>query len=193
MAKKPARPKAEKKPKADKARAAKDAAARSKSGSKGTKKVKAPKAGTMPGEQVRKIWGGKPLRDFADAVIIAQDRASKAGGSVGQMITEKVKGQGLDGPAFRLAVRVLKTARRDPNAGRVLYDDILFYLDELEVEKACGEQLFAPREGADDGEEDGDDETTDLPPEDGDGEFSEGDGDGDGDNVHRLQRTGTDG
>lgn len=153
------------KPKAKKGQAEKDRKAKAKSATKGTKPVKRAEARE---EKVRKVWGGQPLRDFASAIINAQNRASTAGGAVGQLITAKVKEKGLNGPAFRLALRVLKTAQRDPGAGRVFYDDIIFYLDELKVDDECSPRLFKAREGAADGPEDedeseGESETTELP------------------------------
>lgn len=151
------------KAKADKERRAKktvsaDKKAKTARATKGTKPVKA--AAPEPDDgKVRKIWGGKALRDFAKAVIVAQDHSSTAGGQVGQMITEKVKTKGLNGPMFRLALRVFKTAMRDPNKGRVDFDDLQFYFTELEIEKHCGDSLFEAREGAEDND-------------DGDGEFT---------------------
>lgn len=132
-------------------KAAKDKAKKVARATKGTKPVSAKKRvakAPQSGEKVRKVWGGEELRTFAGQIIIAQDRASKASGSVGQLISAKVKEKGLNGVAFRLAIRVLKVAERDPNAGRVLYDDILFLFDELEIDKKCGPSLFDDRAGA---------------------------------------------
>lgn len=146
------------KAKADKVRRAKakvaaDKKAKIASASRGTKPVKA--APEKSGEPTRKMFSGPALRKFAQNVMSSQDSANSAGGAVGAMITAKVKDKSayFNGPAFRLVLRLLKKGMTNPAAGRVLLDDVLFYIDELEVAEHCGDSLFAPREGAQDGEE----------------------------------------
>lgn len=189
MAKKPTKPKAEKKPKADKARAAKDAAARSKSGSKGTKKVKAAKKTPQEAGASMRMLPETELRSLAKKVQQAMDQSADAGGAAGKLISDAVK-KGMNASAFRLAHRLLRQGNRNPAALREVLDQFDYMRDIFKLDDLAGDSMFPVADGGE-SEDESEAESTDLSSEDGDGEFSEGEGDGD--NVHRLQRTGTDG
>lgn len=143
---------------------AKDKAKKTASATKATKPVSAKKRAAAPdkSEQPRRVIGEQKLRTLAKDVQRALDQSAAAGGVAGELISTAVKKEGLNAPAFRIAHRLLRQGERDPMKLRVLLDDFDYYRDALKLDDLAGDSLLAPREGAQD-HEDEDDEPSGQP------------------------------
>jgi len=79
---------------------------------------------------------------LAKSVQQAMDRSAEHGGVAGQLISDAVKKENLNAPAFRIAHRLLRLGGRDPLKLRTLLDDLDYYRTKMDLDKLAGDSLF---------------------------------------------------
>ena len=108
--------------------------AKSKSKSKPKPKAKKPPTrkptpAVEPGDQVRMLAPKKVVADYIEFIRACKSRTSEVGQSITTQ-TKKAQEQGLNVPAARIAERIYAKAQRDSIKGRVLWEDVQYYLTE---------------------------------------------------------------
>jgi len=97
------------------------------------------------GEHVRQLASEKSARNYIGEIIACKNRTS----SIGQTLSEATKhfeSLGGNAPAARLASRFVTKAKADPLRGRVMLEDMLFYLDVMDFDGIAPKTMFTPEE-----------------------------------------------
>jgi hypothetical protein len=105
-----------------------------------------PKSQPQPeGEHVRQLASEKSARNYIGEIITCKNRTS----TIGQTLSEATKhfeSLGGNAPAARLASRFVTKAKSDPLRGRVMLEDMLYYLECMDFDHIAPKTMFTPEE-----------------------------------------------
>ena len=111
------------------------------------KKRKATKAeSAAEGEHLRRLAPERAVRSFINDVIASKSKTSEAGQWLSTS-TKRATEAGVNIPAARIAARLYGKAKNDPAVARVLWEDIVYYLQCTDFDRIAPEGMFTAEEG----------------------------------------------
>lgn len=125
----------------------------SKNKSKSKPKAKAKKAepkktkaeARPAGDSVRMLAPKAAVSAFIKSIVAYKNQTSTIGGDVSDA-TKTAKERGVNVPAARIVERIYKKALHDPAKARVLYEDLVYYLECMEFDDLAPPGMFDPKE-----------------------------------------------
>jgi hypothetical protein len=102
--------------------------------------------GKPVGDHVRQLASERMVKSFINEVIASKNRTSEIGQELSTS-TKRASDAGVNVPAARIAARLFSKAKQDSLKGRVLWEDVQYYLLECtDFEKIAPAGMFAPEE-----------------------------------------------
>jgi len=97
-------------------------------------------------EHVRILAAPRLVKSIIDQVLAAKNRTSAVGQDLSTVIRNGQEA-GVNIPALRIAARVYSTAKQDPAKARVLFEDVIYYLEECtDFAKLAPQGMFTAKE-----------------------------------------------
>ena len=99
------------------------------------------------GDHIRQLAPAAAVKSFINEVIATKNASSEAGQELGTA-TKRAQEQGVNIPAARIAARLYSKAKQDSMKGRVLWEDVVYYLSECtDFDRIAPEGMFTAEEG----------------------------------------------
>jgi hypothetical protein len=117
------------------------AAKKANSSKKSTKKRKV----VQDGEHIRQLAPERAVRNFIGDILANKSRTSEAGQLL-STATKRFQDAGGNTPAARLAARLVSKAKHDSIVARVLFEDLIYYLEVMDFDKLAPVGMFTPEE-----------------------------------------------
>lgn len=108
--------------------------------------AKAKKSTSPPeGDHVRQLASEKSAQNYIGSILASKNRTSEIGQQLSEA-TKRFEGVGGNAAAARLASRFISKAKSDPVRGRVMFEDMLYYLDCMDFEGMAPKLMFTAEE-----------------------------------------------